>query len=172
MMSSREPPVADRGVVYSDFLLERLSAEEARKASLELRGLSVVTTSGALVTATFAITAIVTNRPSFKVSHSIMALLTGVAGAFLISALLAVSTNLPLRYREIDVTGTVQLMRAHWSDDSPTALARITATRGSLLLSVRESNNRKSILLLVAMLAEAIAILLLVIALALLLSSA
>jgi hypothetical protein len=172
MTTSNESLTADARETYSNFILERLAAEETRKMSLEQRGISVVTTSGALVTATFAIAAIVTSRSSFKVPHSIVALLTGVAGAFLVSALFAISTNLPLRYRDIDVMRTIRLMHSHWSDDQQTALARITATRGVLLRSARESNTRKSILLLIAMLAEAAAILLLALAVGLLLSAA
>ena len=44
--------------IYSDYIKEQLDAQEARKISLEQRGLAVITTSGVLVTLLFGLTAL------------------------------------------------------------------------------------------------------------------
>ena len=44
--------------IYADYIKEQQEAQEARKVSLEQRGLAVITTSGALVTLLFGLTAL------------------------------------------------------------------------------------------------------------------
>jgi hypothetical protein len=49
------------GYLYADLVKEELAREQARKTSLEQRGLSVISTSGALVSLLFALLAFVEN---------------------------------------------------------------------------------------------------------------
>jgi hypothetical protein len=54
------------GPIYVELLKERLQEERAHKTSLEQRGLSVITSSGTLVTLLFALAAVVTASKSFS----------------------------------------------------------------------------------------------------------
>ena len=56
--STPPPPIDGGRSIYADFIKEQLDAQEARKVSLEQRGLAVITTSGALVTLLFGLTAL------------------------------------------------------------------------------------------------------------------
>ncbi|MCZ7662716.1 MAG: hypothetical protein M5U22_07170 [Thermoleophilia bacterium] len=159
----------DGDEVYSTFLTERLDAQEARKASLEQRGIIVITTAGALATLLLAVAGVVTSQKDYGPPASVTPLLVATAAAFLFAALLALATNLPLRYREIDVPTTLAMMQAHWGETSTSALARTTATRAALLRGAQRANNMKSWLLVAALGCEAIALVLLVVVVALLL---
>src|SRR4051812_49050206 len=54
--------------VYADYIAEQVVREDARKESVERRGLAVVTTSGALATLLFALAALSTKANDFHLS--------------------------------------------------------------------------------------------------------
>src|SRR5215207_5830795 len=82
--------------LYAKYIDEQTAAQEARKTSLEQRGLAVITTSGALVTLLFGLTALSVRPDSRFVIPDVAAALLVVALAFFVlAALLAIVTNLP-----------------------------------------------------------------------------
>jgi hypothetical protein len=74
--------------VYGLFISEELKGEIARKASLEARGLAVVTSSATLITAILALGTLASGRDTFEPKDLTVALLIAALGAFICSALL------------------------------------------------------------------------------------
>ena len=60
--------------VYGEYIKEQLNAQEARKNSLEQRGLAVITTSGALVTLLFGLTALTCRSEFANASYMLLLL--------------------------------------------------------------------------------------------------
>ena len=82
--------------IYADYIKEQVEAQEARKLSLEQRGLAVITTSGVLVTLLFGLTALTVRRAAtFDIPNTAAGLLVGALVFFVLAALLAIITNLP-----------------------------------------------------------------------------
>jgi len=152
---------AETGFVYAEFMQDQLTAEEARKASLEQRGLAVITSSGVLATLGFGSLALFKQRDVVPMPAAGAYLLVGSAVALLAAAVLALVTNLPLRHRAINPPGMAQSMREHWADVEPTARARVTSTRARLLASTRVGNDLKAVFLLAAMTVEVLGLALL-----------
>jgi len=88
-------------------------------------------------------------------------LLVGSAVALLLAAIVALITNVPLRYRAINPMAMARTLREHWADEEATALARVTSTRARLLGTIRSANDLKAIFLLGAMTAEVLGVALL-----------
>jgi hypothetical protein len=55
------------GDAYTALIIEQLAEERSRKTSLEQRGISVITSSGALVTLLFGLAALTTKPQGYQV---------------------------------------------------------------------------------------------------------
>lgn len=89
-------------MVYADFVLEQLTAEETRKTSLEQRGLAVITSSGVLATLGFGSLALAKRGDHIPLASASAFLLAVGAVALLVAAVLALATNAPLRHRAVN----------------------------------------------------------------------
>jgi len=142
---------------YDDFLKDRIAAEEARKTSLEQRGIAVVSTSGTLITLFFGLAAIITSRqgyspPSDFRSHSAWAL-----AFFLLATLVAVATNLPLPYS--DVKAKELNSGEMWQETATVAKENVFDFRVTLLQGLQKRNGLKALMVVAAMAAQGIAVL-------------
>jgi hypothetical protein len=147
--------VADEGFeVYADFTQAQLATEEARKASLEQRGLAIVSVSGVMATLGFGSLALTTRAAPGNLPGAGAVLLFVGAAAFLIAAGLALAMNAPLRHKAVSPATVKKEIREHEHDDRKTALVWVTATRINLLDATRRSNNLKALLFMAAMIAE------------------
>jgi hypothetical protein len=147
--------------VYAEFMQDQLTAEEARRSSLEQRGLAVITSSGVLATLGFGSLALFKQRDVVPMPGPAAYFLVGSAAALLAAAVLALVTNAPLRHRAINPPAMVRTMRERWADEEATARARVTSTRARLLANTRSANDLKALLLLAAMTAEVLGVALL-----------
>jgi hypothetical protein len=68
--TSRTEPTANDGEFYADFIEEELVDQRASKASLEQRGLAVVSTSGVLVAILFGFTTIASDGSALDIPSS------------------------------------------------------------------------------------------------------
>lgn len=142
-------PVA--GDAYEGYVLEQLQEERARKASLEQRGLAVITTSGTLVTLLFAISAFVLGGrytvPGFTCGAVVVAL-----AMFIAAACLGIVVNWPVNYSEPE-TDALQGLTADekWTDDRLAGVLAVTDSRLCTLKVARERNGTKAWLLIAAM---------------------
>jgi hypothetical protein len=148
------------GAVYGDLLKDELEAQEARKSSLEQRGLAVVTTSGALVTLLFALGALSTKASeTFTLTGHAPTYLAIALIGFIAAAVAALGTNIPLRYEAVKADEIKNRL-----DDSEFVLSEdkatkdVALTRVKVLKSAKEKNGIKAMILLVAMGLEVIAV--------------
>lgn len=127
------------------------SREDARKESLERRGITVITTSGVLITLIFAFASAVAKGEHFGNFNLGEKITLGIALAgFALSSLFALTTNTPRRYGAISI-------------ESMGEVASGGAQAVSLLLDVlataRYANDNKAFALLVAMTMQVAALL-------------
>jgi hypothetical protein len=104
--SSRPDPTSGPDMELMEFqikfLQEQLDSEKQRKQSLEQRGITVITSAGAIATLIFAVSAFVSksiSTASFVRAEALPIKLSIVA--FLVAALFGLATNLPFRYGAI-----------------------------------------------------------------------
>jgi hypothetical protein len=87
------------GDVYGPLLAEQLVVEMGHKASLEQRGLAVITTSGVLVSLLVALSALVLGRDSAAfLTGATRALMIAAVIVFVVAAGLGLLVNRPGRY--------------------------------------------------------------------------
>lgn len=151
-------PPAGRAI-YADYIKEQLEAQEARKVSLEQRGLAVITTSGVLVTLLFGLTALTVRREStFAIPDPAAALLIAALVFFVLAALCAIITNLPRPYEGVTVAALRQAVRERWADSEALASEMVALTRLKMLASAKKNNDVKGRALAFAMGCEILAV--------------
>jgi hypothetical protein len=155
-MSSNEDPGR---AVYAAYIKDQVDAQEARKSSLEQRGLAVITTSGALVTLLFGLTTLSTKRAAmFEIPGAAAAFLTLALVFFVLAALSAIITNLPRSYQGVTVEGLRGAVKDRWDDDEAEASRMVALTQLKELASAKEVNTQKSWALITGMVLEIVAV--------------
>jgi len=145
--------------IYSEYIKEQLDAQEARKISLEQRGLAVITTSGVLVTLLFGLTALSVRRAStFVIPDAAAALLIAALIFFVLAAVLAIVTNLPKRYEGVTVDALREAVKERWEDSEAVASEMVALTRLKMLASAKRNNDLKGRALVIAMACEILAV--------------
>jgi hypothetical protein len=159
---------------FEDFISETLSNAVTQKASLEQRGVSIVTVTGALVTIVFAVVsfALKNDHGKFIGPHTIIrGYIDWAAILFILAGFSALLTNLPLPYG-VPVAGELAKDLRNPSnadsnkwDESPfmkftedEAAHKIAATRVALIRKAQQRNQGKATLLFIAILFEVAAI--------------
>jgi hypothetical protein len=135
-----------------------LAREDARKESIEKRGLSVITTSGALATLLLGLATFVTHNPDFTLPPAANTALKRALAAFAVASVLAVLTNLPLFYGEVDPKKLKRDLKPHWSDSQREAENQVAKTLLKITISARKVNGAKAWCLLLGILAEVVAV--------------
>jgi hypothetical protein len=141
---------------WAAYVIEQLAREDARKDSLEKRGLAVVTTAGALATLLFAFAAFDQKNDAVLLSGSAVDALKRALIAYLVSAGLAIATNAPFFYAEVKPDAVKKAIKTKWAD--PTAEYEATATRVKVFTRARKVNNLKAVALLLAIAAQAVGV--------------
>lgn len=132
-------------VQYDTLLKDMLANEVASKASLEQRALSVVTTSGGLVTLLFALGALsVGSEKTFDPSDLTTGALALSLVLFLIAAILALQANKPVEYEEAKVDSIESRLREETPFTTEEAIVDIALTRVEELRSARTRNEDKA----------------------------
>jgi hypothetical protein len=145
--------------VYGDYIKEQLDAQEVRKVSLEQRGLAVITTSGALVTLLFGLTALTVKREAtFDLPDTAAVFLAAALVFFVLAALSALITNLPRSYEGVTVEALRSAVKDRWDDSEATASRKVALTRLTVLASAKKVNNQKGFALVGGMVSEIIAV--------------
>src|SRR6266508_7034471 len=109
--------VSDEGfLAYADLVKEQLAAEESRTASMEARAISVLTTSGGLVSLLLALAALVSTRKDFRMPVAGRAVLLVAVALFLLAALAAISVFSPGPRNLVDPAAMGDEIRRRWND--------------------------------------------------------
>lgn len=147
------------GSIYAALFEDQLKEESARKASLESRGLAVISTSAALVSLLLALAALLTKGANFELPGAARAPLVLSCVLFVGAALLGLSANWPLNYRQLAVADLRGLLSEElWEGSSAVASRRVAEARAGVLETARKLNHVKGRLLIAAMLAEVAAV--------------
>ena len=134
------------GGVYGPELVTLLDQEKQIKASLEQRGLAVITTSGALVSLLVALAALLLGKQESSVGSTARACVVSAVVAFVLASVVALLVNSPAQYRSFS-TGDLDRMLRQWDHDQDDARYLVgEAHIGFLKVSMRK-NRRKARLL-------------------------
>jgi hypothetical protein len=154
-------PASVAGSAFGELIEEQLTQERARKASIEARGLAVITTAGGIITILFALSALATKaEATFVLTQPALFLLTLATVLFVLAVLVALGTNAPLGYNEVTVDGLRALVQKDmWENpDVPQSERMVAKARADMIISGRHSSNLKAGFLIVAMALEVIAV--------------
>jgi hypothetical protein len=147
------------GASYGQLIADQLSEERSRKSTLEARGITVISTSGALATLIFALTAGVTASTGFKFPSSVRVPLILTLVAFVLAAICGLVSNAPLRFKEPTTRALAALIDArYWSAPEDIGQLRVAEVQVKILTAARAANQLKVRLLLAAILFELLAI--------------
>ena len=142
---------------YAAFIRELVERQDGRKASLEARGITVITTSGALATLLFAFAAFANNAQGLILSTGERTLLRLSLVAFVAAAVLALVTNLPLNYGE-PAKETGKDLLASWDDDLARSRNEVSKAWARVFAQAKDRNDFKANLLAAAVAAEVVGV--------------
>jgi hypothetical protein len=152
-------PELDGRSVYADYINAELDTQQQRKTSLEQRGMAVITTSGALVTLLFGLAALVTGVEKYTLPPATKDWLVGAVFLFVLAAIAALLTNLPLMYEYVDPDELKGAVESRWDDDKREAQRMVALTRIKVYRATNQNNMTKGWVLAFAMTMEIIAVL-------------
>lgn len=144
--------------VYAEYIREQLEAQEARKASLEQRGLAIVGTGGGLVTLLFGLTALTLERDVVTLPTGSPVLLVAALFLFVAAGLAALVTNIPMSYEGVTTEALRGAVANRWDDTSAEAVRMTSPTRITVLESAKRKNNVKAVALFAGMVLEIAAV--------------
>ena len=152
-------PDARAGRAYGQLIADQLAEERNRKVSLEARGVTVITTSSALATLLFALTAGLTAASKFKLPVPAKLPLLLALVTFVFSAAFSLVANIPLRYQEPTAAGLAKLVNPkYWNAPAEIGEIRIAEVQVVSLDAARSANDLKVRLLICAIFFELLAI--------------
>jgi hypothetical protein len=137
---------------YAQLAKDELAAQDARKASLEQRGVGVITTSGVLVTLLFGLAALSTKASdTFVLAAGARTWLLWALGLFLAAAVVAILTNLPIGYQAVDADAIRSRLKERPIRSRDAAEKDVALTRVRALEDAKTKNGFKAGALVVAM---------------------
>lgn len=152
-------PDQNAGAAYCQLITDQLAEERGRKASLEARGVTVITTSSTLATLLFALTAGLTAAATFKLPGPAKLPLVLALCAFATAAVLGLMTSIPLGYQEPTPSGLARLVDANfWTAPTEIGQLRVASAQVTALAAARSANGLKVRLLVGAISCELLAI--------------
>lgn len=155
----------DRGsAVYSGYIKDQLVEQDARKESIEKRGLAVITSSGTIVSLLFGLVAVLTSADGYTLPSDAEPWLIAALVAFVLAALAGIVTNVPLLYLAVKPPQLRRLVDDFWADGPETAEKRVAATQLKVLARAKSMNAAKGWILVAAVLAQLSAVVFLALA--------
>ncbi len=149
--------------VFEPWLAELVRGELATKASLEQRGLAVISTSGGLVTLLAALAVFLLGKDTPAIlSRESRLLLVAAAGVFLVSAFLALFTNIPRKYATVSERDLDEVIGDRWWGAKGDALFTVAEQRKKEVVELRQGNQSKGRRLREAIVAEIVGVALVV----------
>lgn len=146
--------------VYSKVLDDMLSSEMVRKASIEQRGLSVISTSGVLISLLVGLAALLIGRDSTATfSLPSRLLLIGAATLFISASVFALAANAPRDYGTFNDEDLDRIVDRHaWAGDLTEARYLISQAKALQIKAALSINNRKATHVLHAIIAQVLSV--------------
>jgi hypothetical protein len=157
---ANEPPWPTlAGSAYRDLIKEQFEREENRKSSFETRGMSIITSSGAIVTLLFGLAALATKSNSFHLTGGPKAFLAVALGLLLVAAVCGIAVNVPLRYEEGDPRSLLRLLEDRfWNGRVAVGQKRAAELELAQLARARGLNSRKGKILIAGLAFEVLGV--------------
>ncbi|MGW0647297.1 hypothetical protein ACWD4T_00580 [Streptomyces umbrinus] len=150
------------GEVIADFLEQELVSLRQRATSLEARGVTVITTSGVLVTLLTAFVALMVPEKVLDSSSARVVFVALALCGFLAAATFGILANLPRKREEVDPEGLrPHLGERYWSADKAFGQQLIADARIKLCTQAQETVDRKGKYVFIAFGAELLGMLML-----------
>lgn len=134
------------GDVYGQILADLLISENTRKASIEQRGITVITTAGGLVSLLLALSALLlgSNSTAILAAGSRWLLIAAIV-AFIVAAGFGLAANTPHEYSALSIDDLDRMIADYsWSADKEEAALLIAQRRVKELKISRILNNKKA----------------------------
>jgi hypothetical protein len=155
------------GTAIGQLIEEQLAEERERKASLEARGISVITTSGVLVTLLLGFGALVGGDDDLVLPALAEVAVVGGLVGFVAAAVAGLYSNSPVEYDEAEAEDLRTWLQPQlWEAESVAGELRAAEARVAVLVAARRVNDRKALVLAGAIASEVVAIVLLAVAVA------
>jgi len=139
--------------VISDYIKELVTDEEARKTSLEQRGLAVVTTISAVVAVLFGFAAAVPDSAR-KLPGTVHGPLAVALGFLVAGGVLGILATVPVRYRQVNA-GDLEFLVRHWAGASSLqGQTKVSLTRLDIYRRQLRTNGLKAVTVLTATVCE------------------
>ncbi|MEJ3748454.1 hypothetical protein WEI85_34865 [Actinomycetes bacterium KLBMP 9797] len=136
-----------QGSVYAAFIEGELRVERERRAALDARGLSVVTSSASLVTLLTAVGAFVTSEKGFTLPGAAVVPLLATLGSFTVAVVLGILANRS-RYYHVALAETLYgMVTEHWGDDEIDSRNNVAELNIRTIHTLRLGNDMKANLL-------------------------
>lgn len=156
---AKDAPAELGSPVLLEYLKDQLARQDARKASLEQRGLAVITTSGALVTLLFGLAALSTgSAATFTLPGTASVLLAIAIVLFVLAAVMAILTNVPIGYQEFEAEPFGKKIEAALVAPRSEVEGNAAKTNRKILASAQAQNDLKGKLLFWAIVVEVAAV--------------
>jgi hypothetical protein len=154
-----------RNTTYADFLSQQVDVEEARKGSLEARGVTTITTSGALATVLLGIVTLTKGSSGTIVLPEASRLWVELAlAAFALATIFSIAMNFPVALYWTDAHAWSTELEEIWQDDEATSQKAVADHHLEQLKLLNKWNDLKGYALMVAMGCQGIAIVLVAVA--------
>jgi hypothetical protein len=151
-------PSTIAGDVYAPVLVSLLAEEAARKSSIEQRAISVITTSGALVSLLVALSVFLFGKDAkFDVSSASRLAIAVAVVLFVAAAVLALLVNSPRAYRSFS-DEDVQRMVDEWGTNAGEARKLVSQAQAVFICQAVKKNDMKAGLLQLAVIAEVLGV--------------
>lgn len=137
--------------LYLDFFRVLVSSQDERKESIERRGIAVVSTSGVLVTVVFGAVSLFTSADGYELPNQANGPIGVALGLFVAALLVALLTNLPLAYPNVNAKGLDQIMTEEWGQALPMAQRSLAGLLERQFVGAQRKNDCKAWLLVGAM---------------------
>jgi hypothetical protein len=134
---------SDQGKTYSAFIEAELKAERDRRASLDARGLAVVTTSASLVTLLAAVGAFASTAANFRLPGTAVPWLIVTLVGFVVATILGILANANGRYKVTDRPALDRMRTEHWTDQTAQAMVNVAYINTVTSDTLRRGNNIK-----------------------------
>jgi hypothetical protein len=154
------PAAGHAGDLYSKLLGDLVAQEAIRKASIEQRGLAVITTAGGLISLLVALSALLLGKNSTAtLGWEARGLLIAAIVAFIVAASLGLAANTPRWYEGLNTSDLDRMVAQHsWLADKDEAALLIAEEHVRELKVGRKLNNRKAAYLQRAIITEVIGV--------------
>jgi hypothetical protein len=147
-----EPPA---GAVIAELIGREVERTQTVAASLQSRGLAVITSAGTLVTLLFGLSALATNVEGFHLTTATKLPLSLAAGFLVLAAIAGIVTNAPRQRQVLGLDGLAPLLDDDlWTKDAKHAIRATARAQLKIATDARRANRTMARCLLAAVALE------------------